>query len=78
MTVPSKAVQRACKILRKRVRFESASFRLSGERMSSEADTAAIREATRLYMETWVVPLIDAIQKGDTYFMQTFSRGMEL
>lgn len=77
MTVPSKAVQRACKILRKRVRFERASFRLSGERMSSEADTAVIREATRLYMETWVVPLIDAIERGDTAFMKSFSRRIE-
>jgi hypothetical protein len=33
--------------------------------MSSEADTAAIRKATKLYTETWIIPVLEAIEKGE-------------
>lgn len=70
MTVPSKAVQRACKSLRERVRFTRAGFDLPG--MSDEEATRLIKATTQLYMETYVVPLIDAIERGDTRYMKTF------
>lgn len=73
---PSKTLIAACKLLRKRVQFENAGFRLptdeemktgvvSGGGLSNAADTAKIKEATRLYIESWVLPLIDAIEAGD-------------
>jgi hypothetical protein len=42
--------------------------------MSNDADTQAVREATRLYCETWIVPIIDAIEQGDTKFLKEFCR----
>lgn len=63
MTRITKAERRALQLLRSRVRFRCAGFTLPG--VPSEAATAAIREATSLYMETWVVPLIDALERGD-------------
>ena len=62
----SKTLQKACQTLRDKVRFRTASFKLPGERMASEESTAIIREATRLYVESWIIPIIDAIEKGDT------------
>lgn len=55
---------RACDVLRSRVRFETARLRLPGRENMAADDTALIREATRLFVETWVVPLIDAMQSG--------------
>jgi len=68
MTLPSLTVQRACQRLRQRVRFENASFDLPG--MTSEEATKAIREETRLYMESWVVPLLNAIERGELRLLQ--------
>ena len=62
----SKTVQAACDTLIKRVRFETASLQL--QRSLSHAfdnDTAAIREATRIYTETWIVPMLRAIKAND-------------
>lgn len=75
MTVPSKAVQRACHLLRKRVRFEMAELHLPPD--IGLSDTDRIRDACRLYTETWVVPLINAIERGDVHFMKSVQRGME-
>ena len=61
----SKTVQSACQVLRARVRFENASLSLSSG-MGNDEDTQRIREATRIYTETWVVPLLNAIERGDT------------
>lgn len=47
-----------------RVRFESASIRLPGTPFGKD-DTEAIREATRLYTETWIVPLLKAVRDGN-------------
>lgn len=57
--------QRACDVLRSRVRYEPpARLRLPGRETMSADDTALIREATRLYVETWIVPLINSMQTG--------------
>ena len=59
-------VKLACQILRQRVRFEGASIRLPTTQFPDE-DTEAIQDATRLYVETWIVPILDAIETGDTF-----------
>jgi ubiquinone/menaquinone biosynthesis C-methylase UbiE len=71
MAQPSKAVRKACRVLRYRVRFESAFLQLPCTSSPGD-DTKEIREATRLYMESWVVPILDMIESGDTKAMQSF------
>lgn len=66
MRTEGKTFQRACDVLRSRVRYEPpANLRLPGRETLRADDTALIREATRIYVETWVVPLINAMQSGD-------------
>lgn len=55
---------KTCQVLRKRVRYDGASLRLESTPFSGD-DTARIAQATKLYCETWIVPLIDAIESGD-------------
>lgn len=57
-------LESACQLLISRVRFEQAVLRLPTTPFP-EDDTPAIREATRLYVESWVVPIIEAIGRGD-------------
>jgi hypothetical protein len=56
--------QKACQVLRRRVRFKTASLALPTTPFPGH-DTPAIRAATRLYVETWIVPLLDCIESGD-------------
>ena len=57
---------KACDVLRLRVRYQKgARLRLPSSQLLTADDTALIRTATRLYVETWIVPLIDAMQSGD-------------
>ena len=65
MRTEGKTFQLACDTLRNRVRFEGAKMRLPGRQLMAADDTALIREATQLYVETWIVPLINAMQSGD-------------
>lgn len=71
-----KTIQRACRVLKNKVRFKCASFRLSDEAsvMSNEEDTELIKKATHLYIETWVIPIIDAIEKGDIRTLDILTR----
>jgi hypothetical protein len=64
MKIP-KSFQKACQLLIGRVRFSHASFKLGDNPMSNDQDTELIRAATRLYVETWIVPVIEMIQRGD-------------
>ena len=49
-----------------RVRFESAMLRFPGHSLDAmEADTALIREATKQYVETWIVPQLRALASDD-------------
>lgn len=69
----SKTVQAACNLLIDRVQFKTAKFRDPGvvwSTMSQDQYTDQLREATRLYTDTWVVPLLRAIRDGDTYRLQ--------
>lgn len=51
--------RKACQVLRRLVRFKDAHLCLPG---SNKDATDAIREATRLYTETWIVPILDALE----------------
>lgn len=59
-----KWVQRAMNMAIKRARFEGACLRLSGTPFP-KTDTLEIREATREYVETWLVPLLEAVRDGE-------------
>ena len=65
------ALEKACQIIRKRVRFKTASITLPGN-PTFQNDTQAIREATRLYVESWIVPLLDAIESGDMSLVKEY------
>jgi len=68
-------IKKACRDLKSKVRFENASFTLPGNDMSnSEEDTELIRRITKLYTESWVIPIIDAIEKGETYRLKRMLR----
>ena len=60
----SRLLDQACQMLLCRVRFQNAALRLPGTKFPND-DTQIIREATRGYIETWIVPIIRAIQAGD-------------
>lgn len=75
MAKRTKVECRALRLLRSRVRFRNAGFALPG--LKSEAATAAVREATSLYIESWVVPLIDALERGDTRRLKSLTGGSE-
>ena len=62
----SKTVQRACRVLKERIRFREAHLRLPGSSMDDD-DTLKIQLATEVYVDSWVIPLLDAIESGDTY-----------
>lgn len=61
----SATMKRACNLALRRIRFERAGLDLPNVKESKDA-TMMIREATRLYFETWVEPLLMAIRDGDT------------
>lgn len=65
------AIAKACQILRKRVRFKTARMQLPGNDTFKD-DTPMIRKATQLYVETWIVPLLDAIELGDTKLVKAY------
>lgn len=74
MSTRTKADVRALEQLRSLVRMERARIGFSDEQVETlrakrnrrmADDTAEIREATRVYRETWIEPLIDALIAGD-------------
>ena len=62
MKVP-KTVEQACGLLIKRVRFETAELTLPDAPLGN--DTLRIQEATGLYVESWIVPILKLIRDGD-------------
>jgi hypothetical protein len=76
MSKVTKAQRNACDKLLARVRYETAALRLPRHPSDEPGanDTALIREATRIYTETWIVPLINAIQSGNTDDMNFWSK----
>jgi len=63
-TQSPKWIQRAMDKAISRARYEDAGLRLPGTPFP-DTDTEVIREATRLYVETWLVPLLAAVRDGD-------------
>ena len=63
MKVPI-TIQLACQVLRSRVRYKSAWLHLPGPSTKAN-DTEVIREATKVYVEAWIVPLLDMIEDGE-------------
>lgn len=57
-------VAKACQIIRKRVRFDGVSIVLPATSPPGN-DALSLREVTRRYVETWIVPLLDSIESGD-------------
>lgn len=75
MAKQSAIVIEACNELIKKVRFERAGFTLGDHWLSEiDRDTAAIKAATKNYMESWVVPLLEAIRDGDTKMLREYLR----
>lgn len=65
------AIEKACQVLRLRVRYDGASLPLPGTPFPGD-DTHAIQEATRIYVETWIIPLLDAIESGDMTLIKRY------
>ncbi|PCJ18325.1 MAG: hypothetical protein COA96_17045 [SAR86 cluster bacterium] len=75
--------KRALKKLRSRINLDSASLQFTQEQMDamngrsrsvSDHDTKEIKEASRRYNNTWVLPLLDAVLKGDRDLAEAMSR----
>jgi len=64
MSKQPKWIQRAMNLAIRRIRFEQASLHLDKDRVFDD-DTEQIREATRLYVESWIVPLLKKVRDGD-------------
>ena len=64
MATAPKWVQRAMNKAISRVRFEHAAIRLPGTSFP-DTDTDTVREATQLYVETWIVPLLEAVRDNN-------------
>ncbi len=71
----SQTLQRACQVLRRRVRYKNAGLNLDGKWGSGNKDTKRIQEATRIYVESWIVPILDSIESGDTAALARFIAG---
>ena len=67
----SKTVVRACDLIISRIRFETAVLSLSDSLKDRDEDTEKIRTATKLYVETWIVPLLELIRNGEISKLQT-------
>ena len=68
----SKTIQLACDYLIKKVRMETAGFKRPGDFISSDEYTTEVKNATKLYFETWVIPVIKMIKSGDLKRIQEF------
>jgi len=58
-----KWIEKAALLAISRVRYESAN--LGGDLETATVTTEKIRKATKVYTESWIVPLLKAIAKGD-------------
>lgn len=74
--------QRACDLLLKRVQYETASIGFTRAQLDAMAqrpryladDTDELRAATRLYTQTWIVPLLEALRDGDRETAELYLR----
>lgn len=61
---PSKTIIAACRLLKKRVRFEDTYLHLPGSSCDNN-DAEVIRQAVDPYVTTWIIPIIEAIEAND-------------
>jgi hypothetical protein len=59
-----KSLDAVCNTLRARIMLRTAAVRLPS-RLKGESDTDWIKRALTAYLDTWVLPLLDAIQDGN-------------
>lgn len=71
MAKVSKTVQQACRLLRKRIHLREAGIRmkLPGEQFEEDR-TDEIHAALEIYVTTWIDPILDAIEEGNTNKLQ--------
>lgn len=74
MSTPPKWVKRAMNLAIRRARYENASIRLPGTPFG-EDDTDVIQEATRLYVDTWLIPLLKGVRDGNRQMVISFCQG---
>lgn len=65
MAKVTKTLRDACRLLRSRVLYQDAILRLPGSSLDDD-DTLKIQLATDSYVNSWIIPLIDAIESADT------------
>lgn len=70
---PSKAQVHAVRVLRRLIRLETAHLTLPGSPYMRN-DTPAIQEAMRLYRESWIEPILDCLESGDTKGLELWTR----
>lgn len=63
----AQVLAKACQVLRSRVRYKTARLGTIDKDITPE-----IREQTKLFVESWVVPIIDMIERGDTRALREF------
>jgi hypothetical protein len=66
-----KWVQQAMERAISEVRYEGAKLTLPGSAAFND-DTPVIRKATRLYTESWIIPLLEAVRDGDAGLAKMF------
>ena len=74
MAKVSQITKKACALLISRVRFEKASLTLPHNE-TPNSDTEVVRMVTKLYTESWIIPLLEGIRDGDTELLKVMTRG---
>lgn len=69
MPKPNKTAQAAIRLLKKLVRYEEATLRLPGSSLDDD-DTLKIQLATEEYVDFWIIPLLEALEQGDTNLLK--------
>lgn len=72
---PNPTITLAAQVLRRRVLLTDAALTRPGAYTSDAAYTQEIRAALRLYVRTWVLPIIDALEDGNTAELKALCEG---
>jgi hypothetical protein len=78
MRTQSEIIKTACQVLRSKALFKTAMFGLidgENETFPNEKDTDKIRAATRIYMQSWVIPILDELEKGNFEIVDYLCQG---
>lgn len=72
---PTEITKKACQLLKQRVCYETAHLSLPGNPPEQfQRDTAQIQAATESYVEKWILPLLNALERGDTDALRDMTR----